>query len=64
MYEGGIDGNDLVMIIGEQTISIRMLKQEKQELESQVGRLLAENSAIHAELEALREREGGDDDGN
>lgn len=35
MTEGGIQPDDLVTIIGEQTISIRLLQQEKRELEFQ-----------------------------
>lgn len=50
MLEGGLQVDDLVTIIGEQTITIRLLRQEKNDL-------LNDNQNLKSQLEA---KEGGD----
>lgn len=42
MLEGGIAPDDLVTIIGEQAITIRVLQQDKRTLQARVNQLEAE----------------------
>ena len=55
MLEGGIQADDLVVIIGEQAIQIRILQQEKKELGNQILKLIEDKLELQNEISELRE---------
>lgn len=55
--ETEIGMDDLITIIGEQTVNIRLLKQEKQELTNTVGKLMNEKAELEEILQTSNAEE-------